>query len=457
MNMPGPIEPNLSDNTEVYRLKIRNDRLFVDIGRGAYALLDTNITMSLLKAGDYVADLNGNPLSSETREVLAAITAQTGVPILGILGQDWLARRDFEIDLRKEGGFKLRRFGQDHPGGGDSLHSPMKTMLNVNGVDHLAQVGTGTFVTYVGNCLDQPPQDALKWTDSLKTRDGYTAFETALHRLEVVISNMPTITRRLFVAEAPQQMQELLQSTGCSAITGLELLENSMLRWTRKEGTCLLYPSEYRIADKSRRRRLPVAARHFDYTEYENEMLDSGMYPYCTGPEQDYYQWAKINDTSNEDGNLYVYLVQDQVSVTPVGIYPGRSIYVARKSINWDGIQSGIIRYVTYLTKKEGIKVKKMLKNTRKSPGKLLAQVKEDGGWVGLSIRPVRRKPGQRAPKPVQLKAEDPKVATFCIQRVLMRGEASFFEDYTAEVRHMALALKAMSQVLRQVAGDGSS
>jgi hypothetical protein len=441
----------------VYRLKIQNDRLFVDIGRGAYALLDANVNVSILKADDFVTNLEGTPLSSETPEVLAAITAQTGVPILGILGQDWLARRDFEIDLRKEGGFKLRRFGQEHPVGGNSLPFSMKTLININGVEHLALVGTGTFVTYVGNCLDQPPQDALKWTDSLKTRDGYTAFETALHRLEVVISNMPTITRRLFVAEAPLQMHELLQITGCSAITGLELLENSMLRWTQKEGTCHLYPSGYRISDKSQRRRLPVAERHFDYTEDEKEMLELGQYPYFTGQQGDSYHWTMINNTSNESGALYVYLVQDHANVTPVGVCRRRCIYVARKSICLEGTQSEIIRFVTYLTKKEAAKVKKILNNTRKSPGKLLMQVKEDGGWVGLTIRHVRRKAGKRAKKTCELKAEDPKVSTLRIQRVLKRGEVSIYRDYAAEVRHMALALKAMSQVLRQVAGDGSS
>jgi hypothetical protein len=219
-----------------FPLAIINDHLFLDLGHGPSVLVDTGSPFSLGDVSAVTAPIDPSLLPAGLRDLLPQVSDQLGVHVTGILGRDWLLRRRFDLDLRREGAFVLRRHGADLPLDDHAALASLKLDLTLAGAPHRTFIDTGAPIAYV---IDLPPKltpNPIRLRDFTLLSGTLETYEVLAYLTVVLLTRIASTPRTLRTAQAPEAVRRALQSIGCTAIVGLPFLRGSLTRWTPENG-----------------------------------------------------------------------------------------------------------------------------------------------------------------------------------------------------------------------------
>ncbi|MFN9113798.1 MAG: hypothetical protein ACK5XN_27340 [Bacteroidota bacterium] len=222
--------------SETFPLAVVNDHLFVDLGHGASVLVDTGSSISLGDIKSVTTPLDPALLPPGLRNLLPQVSDKIGVQVTGILGRDWLMRRRFDLDLRREGAFVLRRHGPEVQLSDRQAIASLQLDITLAGTTHRAFVDTGAPIAYVIDLPDNITPNPIRLRDFTLLSGSLESFEVAAYLIVVLLSQFTPSSRSLRAARPPEAVRKAIQAIGCTAIVGLPLLRGSLTRWTPENG-----------------------------------------------------------------------------------------------------------------------------------------------------------------------------------------------------------------------------
>jgi hypothetical protein len=219
-----PAAESPSDSSEEYPLAIHSSHLFVNLGRGASVLVDTGAPFSF-------GDLNGHA-EARPSDMLGKVSEFIKFKVTGLIGLDWLAQRGFEIDLRTEGQFKLRRFGPARKGGALDIMRSLRTEVVFGNDRYNAFCDTGAPISYLSSIPKPADPNPVRATDFTILGGSFRVFDVELHRQIASLHKNPSIRRSIHVAQGESVVIDAISELQADAIIGLEFLRGCRLTST---------------------------------------------------------------------------------------------------------------------------------------------------------------------------------------------------------------------------------
>jgi hypothetical protein len=153
--------------------------------------------------------------------------------ITGLIGLDWLAQRGFEIDLRTEGQFTLRRFGPARQGRGVDIMCSLKTEVVVGNNWYHAFFDTGAPISYLSSLPKPADPNPVKATDFTLLGGSFEVLAVELHRQIASLHSNPSLRRSIYVAQGTPVIIDAISKIKADAIIGLEFLRGCRMTSTQ--------------------------------------------------------------------------------------------------------------------------------------------------------------------------------------------------------------------------------